>query len=861
MAAGSASYRVYVYNNGSGSHFTYKDVSAGEIATFYLVDGDYEYLVSYGHSSQRVDFTITRDMTGAPGVVTAEDLSMTYNLAQVDITVAGAGSASYRVYVYNNGSGSHFTYKDLSAGEIATFYLVDGDYEYLVSYGHSSQRVDFTITRDMTGAPGMVTAEDLSMTYNLAQVDITVAGAGSASYRVYVYNNGSGSHFTYKDVSAGETATFYLVDGDYEYLVSYGHSSQRIDFSVTRAEAPPVVTANDLSLTYNLAKIIIKVVNSHNQALSGFRVYVYNNGSGSHFIYQDTPANGEVTFYLVDGDFEYLLTKGCYNSGRVDFTVTLDDSNTPTLVVAEDASYTHKATQDVSIKVSDNDNVGHKSYLVRVYNTGGSQIAYQWSDNNGMTNFELDALGSYEYLVEKNGAQSDKKPIGTQLCGATSTEYKLAKIVVHVSDTAGGNHQSYLVRMYNGNNGSGAQWGYAWSDADGESTFYLVEGAYGYLVEKNGAQSGHYGFTVNPPASPANDQGLTYKLAKITVHVSDTAGGDHQSYLVRVYNGNNGTGSQWGYAWSNASGEATFYLIESDYGYLVEKNGAQSGKYGFTVNPPGVNANDQGLTYKLAKITVHVSDTAGGDHQSYLVRVYNGNNGTGSQWGYAWSDANGESTFYLVESDYGYLVEKNGAQSGKYGFSVNPPGANANDQELTYKLAKITVHVSDSEGSDHQSYLVRVYNGNSGTDSQWGYAWSDAHGESTFYLVESDYGYLVEKNGAQSGKYGFTVNPPGANAEDDMLTYLLALVTVHVQDSGNNPLQSYLVRMYNYPAGSQWGYQWTNASGDSTFYLIEGGYQYQVEKNSYNSGKLPPSGFTVNAPSPADNQTLTHTMP
>ncbi len=90
-------------------------------------------------------------------------------------------------------------------------------------------------------------------------MDITVAGAGSASYRVYVYNNDSGSHFTYKDLNAGETATFYLVDGDYQYLVSYGHSSQRVDFTVTRTEAPPVITANDLSLTYDLAEIKLKL--------------------------------------------------------------------------------------------------------------------------------------------------------------------------------------------------------------------------------------------------------------------------------------------------------------------------------------------------------------------------------------------------------------------------------------------------------------------------------------------------------------------------------------------------------------------------------------------------------------------------
>jgi hypothetical protein len=45
------------------------------------------------------------------------------------------------------------------------------------------------------------------------------------------------------------------------------------------------------------------------------------------------------------------------------------------------------------------------------------------------------------------------------------------------------------------------------------------------------------------------------------------------------------------------------------------------------------------------------------------------------------------------------------------------------------------------------------------------------------------------------------------------------------------------------------------------FYLIEGGYQYQVEKNGYNSGKLPTSGFTVAAPPPANDQTYIHTVP
>ncbi len=188
---------------------------------------------------------------------------------------------------------------------------------------------------------------------------------------------------------------------------------------------------------------------------------------------------------------------------------------------------------------------------------------------------------------------------------------------------------------------------------------------------------------------------------------------------------------------------------------------------------------------------------------------------------------------------------------------------NPDDQALEYQLATVTVKVSDSANVGHQSYLVRIYNAGLG---QWGYQWSDSSGLTTFYLIEGNYEYLVEKNGAQSSKISFPVAATdhttlvSGNPDDQGLEYKLAKVTVHVQDSGGSPLQSYLVRIYNFGAG-QWGYQWSNVSGDSVFYLIEGGYQYQVEKNSYNSGKLPAGGFTVDAPPPADNQTLTHTIP
>lgn len=165
------------------------------------------------------------------------------------------------------------------------------------------------------------------------------------------------------------------------------------------------------------------------------------------------------------------------------------------------------------------------------------------------------------------------------------------------------------------------------------------------------------------------------------------------------------------------------------------------------------------------------------------------------------------------------------------------------DQALGYQLAKITLAVIDTGGIGRAGYLVRMFNGTGGTGAEWGNATSDASGNAVFYLVEGAYGYRVEKNGAVSGKMALTV----AAGVDQTLSYQLGQVTIHVQDSKGTEQPGYLVRIYNGTGGtgSEWGNTTTNASGDAVFYLVEGGYQYKVEKGTYKSGRLPVSGFSV----------------
>ncbi len=61
-------------------------------------------------------------------------------------------------------------------------------------------------------------------------------------------------------------------------------------------------------------------------------------------------------------------------------------------------------------------------------------------------------------------------------------------------------------------------------------------------------------------------------------------------------------------------------------------------------------------------------------------------------------------------------VDKNGATSNKYGFSVAAPDANGNSDntDLTYNLATVTIDVGQP------SYLLRLYNGLSGHSLGYG---------------------------------------------------------------------------------------------------------------------------------------------
>ena len=100
----------------------------------------------------------------------------------------------------------------------------------------------------------------------------------------------------------------------------------------------------------------------------------------------------------------------------------------------------------------------------------------------------------------------------------------------------------------------------------------------------------------------------------------DVGGSGKAGYLVRLFNGVDGAGAEWGNTTTSSTGEAVFYVPEDSYRNRVDRSEPIGSKIGLTAS---VGAT-QTVTYTLARITVHVQTSGGNTPSGYLVRLFNG---------------------------------------------------------------------------------------------------------------------------------------------------------------------------------------------------------------------------------------------
>lgn len=749
---------------------------------------------------------------------------------------------------------------NLSSGVISGTPLSAGVFGFTIQVRDSSAVVASQTFASSSAPTGGSTGEPYTQSVHIDSIDATGAISSCSNYTLVSGQLPLGLGL---DATAGVINGTPINGGVYNFtlscVVSGGQSSGQTatkDFTITIVNPAPIIYSlaptstivgdAAITLTVNGAGF---VVSSTAQWNGDIRPIVYLSSERIQILLSETDV-------MTTGIYSVTVVNPSPNGGisNVAEFVMLPPyqptvSPTPSPSVTPTTTPTPTPTQiftqtltKIHVYSGAAPGVGHQGYLVRLFNAQGVQVAAQTTDANGDISISL-ANGNYQYRVDKAGAQSI--PRSFTATGASLTlGFRLASVTVNVIDSSANPHAGYLTRVLNGINGTGTQFDAITTDALGVATYYLLEGSYGYRVDKAGAASTTIGFVVQDGI----DQTLQYTLSKVTIRVVDDVGNGYASYLVRLFNGLNGTGAQWGSDTSDENGDTSFYLVDGSYGYRVDKAGATSVVTDLAV-AAGVN---QTFVFVLSKATIHVVDPSNTGQLGYLVRVFNGAGGTGTQWGSDTTNVNGDTSFYLVNGTYSYRVDKAGATGTVINFTMT----SAISRSLVYTLAKITVNVVDLAGLGRQGFLVRVFNGVNGSGAQWGSATSDANGNASFLLPDGSYGYRVDKAGATSAIIGFSAT--AGNTVN--LTYMLAKITIHVQTKTGAPANGYLVRLFNgaTSSGTQWGTQTTNALGDSIFYVPDSTFQFQVEKASYNSGRLPMNGIVVASGS---STAVTHSLP
>jgi hypothetical protein len=253
------------------------------------------------------------------------------------------------------------------------------------------------------------------------------------------------------------------------------------------------------------AKVTVIVTGRQvSRPLEGYTVTLYDapGGQGSVLATQTTDVNGEAVFHLPIGEYSYQVTKECYEGPSEDLSV-------PSRKAVR--SYT-KALVPLTVRALDNAGRGHGGYLVRLFDGSGEAMGSKTTRGLGRVPFTLDALTGYQFQVERNQMRSSQYPINP-LCRPAEVEYRLARVVVEVEDGAGSPVKNARVRMMRDDR---RYWIHAWTRADGEAVFHVMDGNYHYDITKGAYQSEPAPLTVDPPAGGsggvADDQTIAHTI-------------------------------------------------------------------------------------------------------------------------------------------------------------------------------------------------------------------------------------------------------------------------------------------------------------------------------------------------------------
>lgn len=190
------------------------------------------------------------------------------------------------------------------------------------------------------------------------------------------------------------------------------------------------------------------------------------------------------------------------------------------------------------------------------------------------------------------------------------------------------------------------------------------------------------------------------------------------------------------------------------------------------------------------------------------------------------TDSAGMAVLNLQCGYHNYTITKDGYQpeAGSFLVCISP----VTIEDTLTPWYEVTFHVT-SGGDDLEDVLVAVDDESAVTDTA---------GIATLFLVDGSYVYTATKEGYYLEQDAFTVSGSPAIVEIEMIPEPLYTATIHVTSDGN-PIAGAAVIIGNDTV-------YTDENGTATFDLINGFYQFTVEKLGFISES---GSFTVsNAP-------------
>jgi uncharacterized membrane protein len=657
----------------------------------------------------------------------------------------------------------------------AVFSLADGNYTYLIT------KADYTNKSGIFVVAGADLTIPVALNCLGCEVDITFqvtsGGSNLAGATVMV---GSETATT----SATGEAIISLADGDYTYTISnYGYLTQTAPFTVAGAA---MFIPVDMPMLPHY-DILFHAMASGTD-LEGALVSL----TGDVIMSMTTDLSGEALFSLVDGTYNYTVSKTGYSTETGSITVN-GAGFTVDVVLA--------ALYDVTFHVT---SAGFNLQGAAV--TVGTQTKITNASGNAV--FSL-ADGDYNYLVTL--FNYNEVPGAFTVAGANQTiDVTMVmityEITFNVTDAVTNLPIEGAVVSVDAD--------FTLTNSSGVAIFNLPDGSYFYSVSKDG-------YSEVSDALEVAGSNITFDITLtpinyfIIFHVT-SEGINLENALVTI-------GSES--VPTNNLGQAFFSLTNGNYSYTITKEGFDDLSGNFTVNSVGQTIEIV-MFATLYEITFHVT-SGGADLSDVNITVGTTTIPTGT---------NGIAIFSLSNGVYSYSAEKAGyvTQNGPFTVSNGPQTIDLNMPEQEYP---VTFIVKDQNNQPVAGVVVTV-DGQSLT--------TPANGTVVFQLVNGTYPWTATKAGYTPASGNVVVNGAAVtvNVTLPQITYATTFV---VKDQNNQPIQGAVVTVTGFPP------QTTPANGTVIFNLPNGTYPWTATKAGYTSAN---GNVVVNGAAQTVNVTL-----